>query len=516
MPQFICTAAYLHISMSTIRRQSIISSVVVYSGFALGFLNTYLFTREGSGLTKEQFGLTNTFIAIASIMFSVANFGMNAYISKFFPYYKAHLTNKKNDQLAWALLVACLGFLVVLIAGLSLKNILIDQVFKNSPELPKYFYWTFIFGFGFTIYMILEAYAWQQREAVTSNFLKEVLFRLFVTVLIVLTTLGIIQNFDVFVSIYSFTYLAIALILVLFFIYKHELHFTFSVSNVTRRFKKKIMQLAAYVWGGSFVFNIASVFDTIVIAAVMPNGMAFAGIYSLAQNISSLIQAPQRAIISSSIGPLSQAWKEKNYDKINRIYHRSSINQLIFSCAIFCLIWLNFDDGIYTFNIQGDFLAAKWVFFYIGLAKIIDMGTGLNSQIIGTSTYWRFEFISGVILLSLVLPLNYYLTKQYGIIGPAFSNLISFSIYNLIRYLFLFRKYKMQPFTEKSVYTILLAAFAYFASYWLFSHQFGFEWIVLRSLLFVLILGSGMFLLRLTPDAKPVLIAIKRRLGLER
>ncbi|MBI3882851.1 MAG: hypothetical protein HY305_01140, partial [Sphingobacteriales bacterium] len=47
--------------MSQIRRQSIISSVVVYFGFALGFLNTYLFAREG-GFSKEEYGLTGIFI----------------------------------------------------------------------------------------------------------------------------------------------------------------------------------------------------------------------------------------------------------------------------------------------------------------------------------------------------------------------------------------------------------------------------------------------------------------------
>ena len=70
--------------MSTIRKQSIISSLVVYIGFALGFLNMYLFTREGSGLTKEQYGLTNTFIAIANIMFAIASFGMPALHCKIF------------------------------------------------------------------------------------------------------------------------------------------------------------------------------------------------------------------------------------------------------------------------------------------------------------------------------------------------------------------------------------------------------------------------------------------------
>jgi O-antigen/teichoic acid export membrane protein len=502
--------------MSTIRRQSIISSVVVYSGFALGFLNTYLFTRIGSGLTKEQFGLTNTFIAIATVYFSIASLGMPAYVGKFFPYYKAHLTYKKNDQFTWAFLVSCVGFLLVVVAGIVFKPLLIDVVFKNSPELPEYFYWTFVFGFGYTLYMLMEAYAWMHRRPVMTSFLKEVLFRFFTTVLILLTSFQIIKSFNTFIGIYSFAYLAIVAILFIYFIRKKQLHFTFSVSKVTRRFRKKILQLVAYVWGGSLVFNIASVFDTIVIAAVMPNGMAFAGIYSLAQNISSLIQAPQRAIISSSVGPISQAWKEKDYRRINLIYHRSSINQLVFSCAMFSLIWLNFDDGIYTFNIQGDFLAAKWIFFYIGVAKIIDMGTGVNAQIIATSTFWRFEFLSGLILLSLILPLNYFLTKEFGAIGPAYSNLISFTLYNLIRYIFLLRKFKMQPFTQKSLYTLLLAGGAYFISYWLFKNQLGFVWLVLRSLTFIIVYVSGTLMLKLTPDVLPVLLTIKKRLGLDR
>jgi O-antigen/teichoic acid export membrane protein len=501
--------------MSTIRRQSIISSIVVYFGFALGLVNTYLLTKQG-GLTKEQYGLISTFIAFASIMFSVASLGMPAYIQKFFPYYKSHLPNKKNDQLTWALLLACIGFLLVLIIGIASKHLIIDVVFKNSPELPKYFYWTFIFGFGYTLYMVMEAYAWQQRQAVLANFLREVLFRLFATALIVLTTLQIIKNFDVFIGIYSFTYLAIAIVLFIFFKKRKELHFTFTISNVTKKFRKKIIQLASYVWAGSLVFNISLVFDTIVIAAVMPNGMAFAGIYALAQNIANLIQAPQRAIISSAVGPLSQAWKEKDYGKIDRIYHRSSINQLIFSCAMFSLIWLNFDDGITTFHLQEGYRAAKWAFLCIGIARIIDMGTGLNSQIIGTSTYWRFEFISGVILLALTLPLNWQLTRFYGIIGTAFSSLIPLIIYNLIRYIFLLRKFKMQPFTVKSLYTILLAVVVYFLTYKLFNDKTGFEWIALRSASFIIIYAAGMFLLKLTPDALPVLLTIKKKLGFDR
>jgi O-antigen/teichoic acid export membrane protein len=500
--------------MSTIRRQSIISSLVVYFGFAVGLFNTWLFTRQG-GFTEQQYGLTNTFIAFASIMFSVAGLGMTGYIVKFFPYYKAHLPYKKNDQITWALLFPTIGFLLVVILGFLFKDILIDHIFKNSPELPQYYYWTFFFGFGYTVFTIMETYAWQQRKAVLSNFLKEVVFRLCVTTLIVLTTFGLLKGFDQFIGIYSFLYLVMAVFLIVYFSRKGQLHFTATTSHVTKRFYKKIVTLASFVWGGSLVFNIANVFDGIVIAAVLPNGMAAAGIFYLAQNVASLMQAPQRAIISAAVGPLSQAWKDKDYPKINRIYHRSSINQLIFSVVMFCLIWLNFDDGVRSFHLRDTYLSARWIFFYIGLARIIDMGTGVNSQIIGTSTFWRFEFLSGLILLALTLPLNWQLTRYLGPVGPAISNLIAFTIYNGIRYLFLWNKFRMQPFTIKTLFALLLGALSYYISWLLFRSSHGFVWIVIRSVIFCILFGAGMISLKLSPDVQPVFATMKKKLGLK-
>ncbi len=185
---------------------------------------------------------------------------------------------------------------------------------------------------------------------------------------------------------------------------------------------------------------------------------------------------------------------------------------MFFSCAIFCLIWLNFEEGIHTLKLQEDYLAAKWVFFYIGLYKIIDMGTGLNSQIIGTSTFWRFEFWNGIILLSIMLPLNWQLTRYLGILGPAISNLVGFSIYNLIRYLFLWNKFKMQPFTIKSFFTILITVTSYYITYYLFKNSEGWVGMSLRTIFFLLIFTGSAYYLRLSPDIRPVIETIKKKL----
>jgi len=497
--------------MSTIRRQSIISSFVVYFGFALGLLNTFLYIRQG-GFSREEYGLVGLFVAIAQLMYAIASTGMSAYLTKFFPYYKAHLPDEKNDQLTIALIVPTVGFVLVMLLGFVFKDVVVNKIFSNSPQLLDYYYWLFPFGFGFTIFMILEAYAWQQHKAVVSNFLKEVVFRGFITVLIILFSFGLIRNFEAFIGLYSFVYVVLALYLFYYFRKRNQLYFTFKLSKVTRRFRLKIKALVGYVWSAGIIFNLASVIDTIIIAAVLPEGVAMAAFFTVAQYMASLIQAPQRAVISASVGHLSQAWKDKDFPKINRIYHRSSINQLLFSCAMFSLIWINFEDGIYTFQLQPEYLAAKWTFFFLGMTRILDMGTGLNAQIISTSSFWKYEFNTGIVLLALMLPLNYFFTIRFGLMGPAIANLISFTIYNAIRYLFLLRKFSMQPFNAKTGLAIVVAGVAFLLSYLPFKDVTGLHWMVLRSTVFCLAFAVGTIYLQLSPDLLPVWQTVRKRL----
>jgi O-antigen/teichoic acid export membrane protein len=270
--------------------------------------------------------------------------------------------------------------------------------------------------------------------------------------------------------------------------------------------------LCSFVWSGTLIYNLAAVADTIIIALIFPDGIGMAGLFTFAQYLTSLIQAPQRSIIAASVAHLSQAWKDKDYPKINRIYQRSSINQLIFSVAMFCLIWLNYNDAIVSLDLQQEYKVVLNVFLFMGLMRIVDMGTGVSGQIIATSTFWRFDFITGLTLLVIMLPLNWLLTKQLGLIGPAIANLISFTIYNFIRYLFLLRKFKMQPFTIKSLLSIILAVTCYGICYFLLNEKSGIEWLVIRSLLFITLFFAGTYWLNLTPDLKIVLGNLRKRL----
>ncbi len=500
--------------MSTIRRQSIISSGIIYFGFALGFLYTYLFTKKG-GFSESQYGLIGAFLAIANVMYSFANMGMISYIYKFYPYYNDNLPPKRNDLITWALFISTLGFALVVFGGWVFKDLMIRKFGAHSAELVQYYYWIFPLGFGLTFYTLLEAYAWQLKQSVFTSYLREIQFRLFNIILVYLFLTGIITSFTLFVKLYSLGYILLSSILLITLVAKGKLFFTFSTSMVTRKFRKKIWTLSALTWSGGLVFNIANFFAVIVIAAVIPDGLKFAGVYVLAQYIASLIQAPQRGIIAASIAPLSQAWKDKDYEKIKRIYQRSSINQLLFSAGMFVLIWINFKDGVSTFDLKRDYLAAQYIFLFIGLTRVIDMGTGVNSQIIATSTFWRFDFFTGLLLLAITLPLNYVLAKKFGAIGPAIADLLTFTVYNAIRYFFLLKKFGMQPFSSNTFFALVAAFAGYILCYYLFDRNSGFVWIFLRSAVFILLYVFAIIRFRLSPDVLPVWATVRKRLRIK-
>lgn len=501
--------------MGNIRRQSIISSIVIYIGFAVGLLNTYFFTKEGL-FTEEQFGLTSIFIAIATLMMAFSTLAMPSYIFKFHHYYGDYLPPRKNDMVTWAVLVSCVGFILVMIAGWLFKDLVIRKFGEHSPLLLNYYYWIFPMGLGLTIYTILEAYAWSIGKPVLTSFLKEVEWRLIITILIVLFALNVIKDFDLFIKLYAFTFACIAATLFFYLLFKKKIHFTFRISKVSRRYFKKIVSLCLFFYSGTLIFTISQVFDSIVIASLLDNGLAKAGIFTLAQYCTSIMIAPQRSIIAASITHLSRAWKDKNRELLQKIYQRSSINLLIFAIGLFILIALNYKEAILTLHLKEEYLLGFNAFIFLGLMKVIDLGTGVNSQIIATSNYWKFELISGIVLLIVMIPSTYFLTKQYDILGPAIANLISVFTYNAIRIIFLWKKFRLFPFTINSLYALLTGAICFVICYYIFNSLHGFGGMVLRSIVFLLLFGGAMILFKLSPDIQPVMNTIRQRLSLSK
>lgn len=483
--------------MSTIRKQALTGSAVIYIGFAIGALNTYLFTKQGL-FTTAEYGLTKLFIDFGEMMAVLGGLGTSAAIYKFYPYYRSNLEKKEIDLITWCMLLATAGTVLVICGGFIFKDFFIDK-FKNSPLIIPFYKWLFPFAIGLLFFKVVENFCLVIYKSVVSNFFKEVAFRLYTTVLILLYWSGLL-SFETFVYIYSFAFILIFLLLLIYLIQTKQLYFSFKLSRVTKKFYKKIVTLQGFVLGGQLVITAGGVIDTIFIAAMLPNGLALAGIYTFSQYGASIMDAPRRSLTAVAIGNLSQAWKDKNIDEIKRIYTRSCINMMLFALLVYGLMVLNLKGVIEVANINSDFTSAFMLVILLGASRIIDAGTGVNAQIIGTSNFWRFEFITGIVMLAIRLPLVYFFIKKFGLLGPAYAELIALAVYNFIRTEFLRRKFNMQPFTIKTVYALLLAGVAFTAAHFAGSSLSVWFAIIVKSVVFVTIMIAGMFYLHLSPD----------------
>src|ERR1700733_16219417 len=98
-------------------------------------------------------------------------------------------------MLTWAFVTSIFGFIMVLAAGYIFQDLVVRKFSANSPDFVKYYAWVFPLGFGLTMYSILEAYAWQLKKSVLTNFLREMLFRIVTSALAVLFFLHLIRDF---------------------------------------------------------------------------------------------------------------------------------------------------------------------------------------------------------------------------------------------------------------------------------------------------------------------------------
>jgi O-antigen/teichoic acid export membrane protein len=346
-------------------------------------------------------------------------------------------------------MVNLIGFGLLLLIGWQHQDFIVRKLGK-SPDLAVYFNYVYPYTFFILMFIWLEGFAWGLRKGVITNFLKETLIRILTTVLILAFGFKFI-SLPVFIMLFSGIYLIPALILLYTLIQTKEFSLrNFKISSVTRRLKGRMINFALFVFAGQFFNLLAKTTDTFLIFGL--RGLSDTAIFAIATYVSAILEIPQRSLNSITIPILAESWKNKDMANIKNIYHKSVSNLLAIGLLLFGLIWLNIDNLVAFLNFisnkyGGGYDELPKLIFILGLAKLIDIGTGVNSQIIGTSNYWKFDFYTNLFYIILSLPLNIFLINSYGLEGLAFSNLVALTLYNSIRFGFLYKKFNLQPYT---------------------------------------------------------------------
>ena len=435
--------------MGIIQKQGIKSSLYIMIGFVIGAINLLIlfplfFSKNDQGLVRAMIDIGATFSVVCTL-------GTLPVVYKFFPFYNHYVGPQKNELPFITLVINLIGFGLLLLIGYNQQDFIIRKLGK-SPSLAQYFNYIYPYTFFLLIFYWLESFAWGIQKGVYTNFLRETAVRFLTTLLIIAFGCKLI-SFENFIILFSCIYVVPVILLFISLHQSKQWYFrNFKFSNVTRRLKGKMINFALFVFAGSFLNLLARTNDTFMIIGF--RGLSDAGIFAIATYVSAILEIPQRSLNSISIPILATSWKNKNIANIKHIYNKSISNLLVIGLLLFGLIWLNSANLVSFLNWishkeSGGYDAISKLIFILGLAQLIELGTGVSGQIIGTSNYWRFDFFTNLLYILISLPLNYYLIRHYNLEGLAYSNLIAKTLYNLVRYIFIYKKFGLQPYHYK-------------------------------------------------------------------
>lgn len=437
--------------MGIIIKQSIKASVFSYIGVVIGYVNVlWLYPYF---LQADQIGLFRIIQSSAYLLATFGQFGMGSTLVKFFPQFK-----QEKGLLGFILLVASMGYVLLLSICLILKEPIRSYFSQESPLFVEHFQIALIITYLIILFQVLEAYCRAKLDISAPTFLRDIGIRLFTTLFILLYGFELI-TFDLLVWTFALTFLLMAgaLLGYLIILKKAIIHFSFSF--IDRALLKRIMTFGLFALLGAGGTQIILQIDSIMVSGEL--GLNETGIYTIAFFIGTVIELPKRAIAQLSMSLLAENFKQNDMSAVKKLYQQTSINQLIIGALLLLGIWSNLDN-VYALVPNGElYRAGFFVVLFIGLGKLSDMLFGANGEIIVMSKFYRFNVAAVLFLALATIVLNKALIPLKGIEGAALASFLAMLSFNLVKYVFVWIKFKMQPFNIKTLQTLFITASVY-------------------------------------------------------
>lgn len=443
--------------MGIVRKQSTQNLIYLYIGLMLGAASVLLVYPNVFSENPENLGLLQIIIAYSTVISTFSYLGSPKVLLRFFP-----LIINKDKLISLVFYISTFGFFLFTLFFLFFKDFIFQSINADALLIDS-FYLVFLMVLYLSYFEILFNLSRSLLNSTFPLFLKEILLKGLSIFLLILHWLGYL-SFDNFLLLYVSIYLLI--VLLLFFNIKRSFSFrlVFDFSDID---VKEIFKYGLFVLVGGASAMLVSKLDMMMIAKFID--LKHVAFYTIAFYMGNVIGVPARAIGSISAPLLAIALKEQDILKIKNLYVKSSLNQLIIGSLLFLLVWLNIDDVLLL--LPEKFQGGKIVVLFIGLSQLFNISTGVNGLIITNSKFYSFDLYVNILLLFLTLASNYifipetsplYHYEIYGINGAAFATSLSILIFNLVKMIFVYIRFKIQPFSLNTVYTLIMAIIIFY------------------------------------------------------
>lgn len=480
--------------MGIVRKQALANSIFSYIGVVLGYINVIILFP--AFFTSDQFGLFSLIIFVSTIYSYLSAIGLANTIPRFFPFFKTE-DKVHNAFLSYILLIGAAGFLIITILFIVLRPLIVSAYIDKSAAFVDYYYFLVPLSLFILMFNVFEATTRAIYRTGFATFLKETFLRLMTTVGILLYMFKIL-TFENFIYFYVFINGLSALLLLIQIIFSKEFIFRFKFNELTKERFKEIMKYGGflYISSASMIIGQGGA-DALFLGSMV--GLSIVGAYTIYMRIATLIYVPMRSLSKISVPIIANCFKENNLKQIADIYKRTSLIQFIFGCLIYVGVIIN-KNNLFYFLKKPEYIDNFNIFYFVGIAVLIDISVGLNSEIIVNSPKYKFDPLFNLILLVVSAVVNYLLIPVFGGVGAALAAVASFFAFNFIKWLFLVINYKMQPLDHKQLIVIGISVITYFIGITIPAFSNIYVDIIVRSGIAVLIYSGLTILLKVSPD----------------
>ena len=438
--------------MGIIARQSFYNILSILFAFALGGINTIVFYPRIMG--PEFHGLIGALLANSNIIQPLFAYGIQFTIIK---YYSACTTKRERDNLLVFSVVLPLVVILPLVGLVYQFDSISTFIFSEDSPAGDFLF--LIFSVATTTAYFEIFYSWLriQKKTVFGNFLKEVYQRVMITVLLTFYFFGWL-DFDDFIIALLVGY-CLRLLLILSYalwLYRPDIHWELP-KNL-----KVLLRYCSYIFLTGFSASIILDLDKSMIEQLLkPEYVSF---YMVAIFIAAVIDAPSRAMVQIVSPMVAEALNTDNKLRLEELLKRSSLNLLLVSGLLFILITTNLDDIyrlIELLNAQNGYSTGLPIILLISFSKLFSASLGCLNNIITNSEYYRYLLLFSVAAASLAVILNIQFIQAYGFVGAALATLIVVTLFNFLKIVLVFYKFKIHPFGIKSIWVLLLILVLY-------------------------------------------------------
>ncbi|GAA4231879.1 hypothetical protein GCM10022291_05300 [Postechiella marina] len=484
--------------MGIVASQSFKNIVSTYLGFFVGAINTlFLYTEF---LSDEYYGMVGYMLSLAYVVMPIMAFGVNNTLVKFYSSFKTRLA--LNGFLTLMLFLPIFIIVPITVIVHFGYDVITGFLSQRNAIIKDYLWHTIVVAVSLAYFEVFFAWAKVQMQTVFGNFMKEVFHR--VGVMLLLFTLFFEWiNVDQFMVGLVLVYVLRMLVMT---IYAFTIRFPVIVFRSPGNLKDILKYSFLIIIAGSIATVLLDIDKVMLGYYISIKEIAY---YNVAIFISAVIAVPQRSM-HQLLMPLSAKYlNERDFDALEKLYKQSSINLFIVSGLVFLLIVLNINQ-LYLI-IPEEFSGGISVVFIISVIKLYDSLLGSNNAILFNSDYYRIVLVLGVVLVVLMVCLNMVFIPLLGINGAGLATFIAVFMYNSIKLFFVYKKFKILPFSNKTlrigVFLLLFIAVFYF---WDFPFN-PFVNIGLKSILIGLLYAFVVYYFNFSED---ISILIKRYLKL--